>query len=279
MFDQTQSQIVDGLLVGDASIPRGQDLFYFGQCQASREYVEYVARQLGIPAERVRDRDRKPDRRTGKVYKCSELRSLSHPYFASLRERWYRDGVKVIPRDLQVSPLFLLHWFLCDGSCSINRGSAQMALCTDSFSPPEVLFLRDLLETVGIESRVTGRRLRIRQKSIERFYEYIGDCPVVCLAYKWIPAENRASRQRDLRPHYQQIFRRYAVDGWTCNEIAREFGMNYFSVRYVLKAHFGLSLGKNPAIETTCREGVVAPSETARRASPLASEDTVRTAW
>jgi hypothetical protein len=268
MFDQTQSQILDGLLIGDASIPKNQNLFYFGQCQASREYVEFVARQLGIPVERVQDRARQPDRRTGRVYRCSELRTLSHPCFARLRERWYRDGVKVVPLDLQVSQPFLLHWFLCDGGCSINRGSAQMTLCTDSFTHTEVVFLRDLLEGVGIESRVTGRRLRVRQKSIECFYEYIGESPVQCLAYKWVPVANRASRQRDLRPHYQQIFQRYTADGRSCSEIAREFRTNYFSVRYILKTHFGLSFGKNPAPETTCREGVVAPSETARRASP-----------
>jgi hypothetical protein len=269
MFDQTQSQILDGLLIGDASIPMGQNLFYFAQRLDRREYVEYVARQLGVPVERVHDRARQPDRRTGQVYKCSELRTLSHPYYGLVRERCYRDRVKVVPKDLQISPLFLLHWFLCDGACSVNRGSAQMALCTDSFTNAEVVFLKDLLEKVGIESRVTGRRLRVRQKSIERFYDYIGDCPVECLAYKWVPTQHRVSRQKDLRPHYQQIFRRYKTNGWSCSRIAEEFGTNYFSVRYILKTHFGVSFGKNPATETTCREGVVAPSETARRASPL----------
>src|SRR5262249_16127640 len=152
-------------------------------------------------------------------------------------------------------PLFLLHWFLCDGACSINRGSAQMVLCSDSFTTMEVVFLKDLLETVGIESRVTGRRLRVRQKSIERFYDYIGACPVQCLVYKWVPAQHRVSRQKDLRPHYQQIFSRYTTNGWSCSRIAEEFGTNYFSVRYILKTHFGVSFGKNPATETTCREG------------------------
>jgi hypothetical protein len=279
MFDQTQSQILDGLLIGDGYIPRNQSLFYFGQCRRNREYVEHVARQLDIPADRVRDRARKPDARTGRIYECSELRTLSHPHFAGLRQRWYRDGRKVVPEDLRVSREFLLHWFLCDGSCSVLRNSAHLMLCTDSFTAKEVESLKDLLGQVGIESHMTGGRLRVRQKSIARFYEYVGESPVECLVYKWIPMENRASRQVDLQPHYSDIFRLYSLEGWTCSEIARKFGTNYFSIRYVLKTHFGLSFGKNPTTETTCREGVVAPSETARRASPLASEDTVRTAW
>lgn len=279
MFDQTQSQILDGLLIGDGYIPQKQHLFYFGQCLRNREYVVYVARQLGIPVERVKDRSRKPDARTGQVYECSELRTLSHPYFARLRERWYRDGKKVVPNNLRVSREFLLHWFLCDGACSVIRGSAHMMLCTDSFTAEEVRFLKNQLEEVGIESQVTGRRLRVRQKSIIRFYDYVGACPVQCLAYKWIPERNRVSRQADLQPHYSDIFRLHVREGRSCSEIAQRFETNYYSIRYVLKHHFGVSFGKNPVTETTCREGVVAPSETARRASLFASEDTVRPAW
>jgi hypothetical protein len=270
MFDQTQSQILDGLLIGDGYIPRNQDLFYFGQRSDNREYVEFVARQLGVPVERVKDRTRKPDRRTGKIYSCSELRTLSHPVFAEFRKRWYRGGKKVVPGDLNVSPEFLLHWFLCDGACSVNRSGAQMMLCTDSFTRPEIEYLKGLLEQIGIEcSLMKTNRLRVHQKSVERFYDHIGECPVECLKYKWIPAENRASRQKDLKPFYNQIYNLYTINGWSCDRIARKFETNYFSIRYVLKNHYGISFGKNPTTETTCREGVVAPSETIRRAFAL----------
>jgi len=269
MFDQTQSNILDGLLVGDAHIPRTQRLLYFGQCQENREYVEYVADQLGIPEERIQDRTRLPDKRTGKVYRCSELRTLSHPVFAHLRERWYRDGKKVVPKDLGMSPEFVLHWFLCDGACSVNRGSGHMMLCTDSFERHEVESLQVMLQSVGIESSLmSSRRIRVRQKSIGRFYEYIGDCPVKCMAYKWIPVANRRSRQTDLKPAYQEIHDLYTNKGWPCSKIAQKFETNYFSIRYILKCHFGMSFGKNAATETTCREGLATPSETARRASP-----------
>src|SRR5262245_64493569 len=99
MFDQTQSNILDGLLIGDGYIPQKQDLFYFGQSQVNREYVEYVAKQLDVPVERVKDRTRKPDKRTGKAYVSSELRTLFHPIFAEFRSRWYQGGKKVVPND------------------------------------------------------------------------------------------------------------------------------------------------------------------------------------
>jgi hypothetical protein len=143
-----------------------------------------------------------------------------------------------------------------------------MMICTDAFTRQEAEFLKGLLESVGIESAVMRtNRLRIHQKSIERFYEYIGECPVECLKYKWVPAENRVLKHRDLRPFYGEIFSLYAISGWSCDRIARKFETNYSSIRYILKNYFGVSFGKNPAIETTCREGVVAPSETIRRAS------------
>jgi len=280
MFDQTQSNILDGLLISDAYIPAKQRLLYFGQCQECREYVVYIALRLGYSTDRVLDRTRQPDKRTGRRYACSELRTLSQPVFAELRERWYAAGKKVVPGDIRISPEFVLHWFLCDGACSANRGSGQLMLCTESFTRKEVEFLQGLLASVGIESSVmASRRIRVRQRSIERFYEYVGECPVQCLAYKWIPLENRASKQHNLRPFHEQIHNLYARDGWSCNQIARRFTASYYSIRYVLMSRYGIRFGKNAATETTCREGVVAPSETARRASPSASEDTVRPAW
>ncbi len=270
MFDQTQSNILDGLMLSDAYVSGKQRLLHFSQRRQNREYVEYVAQSLGIDSDRVRDRTRKPDKRTGKVYECSELRTLSHPVFIQMHERWYRDGKKVVPGDLRITPECVLHWFLCDGSCSANRGGAQLVLCTDSFSRAEVESLRDQLGSIGVEATFLpgSRRIRVSQKSIGRFYEYIGECPVSCLAYKWIPEENRASRQQNLKPFYEAIHNLFSINGWSCERIARKFGTNYFSVRYILKKHYGIRFGKNATTETTCREGVVAPSETKRRASP-----------
>jgi hypothetical protein len=282
MFDQTQSNLLDGLMLGDAYIPPNQALLYFGQQRRNREYVEYIATALGMLIERVRDRARKPDRRTGKVYECSELRSLSHPVYARLRQRWYKDGRKVVPGDFRISPECVLHWFLCDGSCSVNRGGAQLVLCTDAFATQEVEFLRQQLGSVGIEAAlITNRRIRVSQRSIERFYRFIGECPVLCMAYKWIPEQNRASSQQThLKPFYGDIHNLYVNGGWSCREIASKFRTNYYSVRWILKRHFGVSFGKNATVETTCREGLVIPpqrlhAEPRRRTS----EDTVRPAW
>jgi hypothetical protein len=159
-----------------------------------------------------------------------------------------------------MSPEFVLHWFLCDGACSVNRGSGHMMLCTDSFTRHEVEFLQVRLQSVGIESSLmNNRRIRVRQKSIGRFYEYIGESPVKCLAYKWIPVANRRSRQADLKHAYQEIHDLYANEGWPCSKIAKKFQTNYFSIRYILKSRFGLSFGKNAATETTCREGMAPP--------------------
>ncbi len=269
MFNQTQNNILDGLLIGDGYIPQKQDLFYFGQSRANREYVEYIAKQLDIPVERVKDRTRQPDKRTGKAYECSELRTLFHPIFAAYRARWYQDGRKVVPKDLHISREFLLHWFLCDGACSVNRSSAHMMLCTDAFTRAEVEYLQKLLETVGIESAIMKtNRLRVHQKSIERFYDYIGESPVDCMKHKWVPAENRIVKIRNFRPLYEEIYNLYET-GWSCSKIAQKYAAEYTTIRYILKNHFGDSFGKNSATETTCREGVVAPSETTRRASAI----------
>ena len=65
----------------------------------------------------------------------------------SFHDRWYQNGIKIVPTGLKVDPLMLLYWFLGDGySSSIKAGGRiKMGLCTDSFSKPECEFLVDLL--------------------------------------------------------------------------------------------------------------------------------------
>ncbi len=244
MFNQTQKQIIDGLIISDAYVAR-EGLFYISQTSKYHEYVVYIANQLDIEENRVKIRARQPDKRTGKIYECSELRTLSHPVYLELRKRWYKNGRKVVPRDLVISKEFILHWFLGDGCCSINRNGAILVLCTDAFTKSDVEYLKGLMKNIGINCTIQkNNRLRIPKKDMLTFFDYMGDCPVDCLAYKWLDRKYLVLKQRSLKPFYSEIYRLY-LKGWSLTQIAEKFDTNYFSIRYILKHSYSVSLSKN----------------------------------
>ncbi len=244
MFNQTQKQILDGLIISDAYITR-EGMFYISQTSKNHEYVVYIANQLGIEENRIKIRTRKPDKRTGKIYECSELRTLQHPIFLKLRERWYKNGRKVVPQNLIVSKEFLLHWFLGDGCCSINRNSAILVLCTDAFTKHEVEYLKKLMKSIEINCTIQkNNRLRIPKKDMIAFFDYMGDCPIKCFEYKWLDHKYLVLKQQNLKPFYSEIYYLYLND-WSLNQIAEKFNTNYFSIRYILKNSYSVNLSEN----------------------------------
>lgn len=128
------------------------------------------------------------------MYTSSPDRTLSE-----YRDHWYKDGVKIIPRDLKLHPALLRYAFYCDGS-SVLRGK-NLDLITvifhlNSFTYDEVLFFADLLASIGILSVIYLERrnklgepqyiIRIhKQASIRMFFDYIGQCDVECFQYKF----------------------------------------------------------------------------------------------
>ena len=67
--------------------------------------------------------------------------TLSHVELEQFRLRFYRDHTKVVPEDLELTPLSMAVWFMDDGS----RKSGQcrgLYLNTQSFTLTEVQLLQ-----------------------------------------------------------------------------------------------------------------------------------------
>jgi hypothetical protein len=104
---------------------------------------------------------------------------------ASFSNRRY---VKIVPVNLKLSPLSLLHWYIGDGHRDAD-GAAQ--LCTQGFRRDEIEFLRlRLLEDFGIGSS-SGKdgSIRLCRMDCERLLKTVGKSPVMCYNYKWRPIE------------------------------------------------------------------------------------------
>ena len=113
-------------------------------------------------------------------------------FLTNVRDRWYPSGRKIVPRNLVVSKDCLLYWFLSDGSIEFSNRRRfpkskfmRIRLATDGFDNQDNEVLINKLKEIGIEAIYRAKRLYIRSKSNERFFNMLGKPPINCYKYKW----------------------------------------------------------------------------------------------
>jgi len=153
-----------------------------------------------------------------RIYHASYYRSKSYQCIKDLYNNWYLDGFcfcpyceilfhdetcnrsewehhicpvcnehrvlrKVVPEDIDLTPITCRQWFIGDGSNSY--GSISFSTC--GFLLKDVKLLQLKLKNLGFESSLDekNRVVRMNVDSTRNFLHYIGPCPVPCYNYKW----------------------------------------------------------------------------------------------
>jgi hypothetical protein len=158
---ERQRQILVGMLLGDAHLERQRG------ARTARLKIEHSLRQSAYVDWKYgewRDWVRTPPRararrnRLGTVSTNIGFTTLSHVELEEFRLRFYRDHRKVVPIDLELTPLSMAVWFMDDGS----RKSSQcrgLYLNTQSFTSAEVQLLQSVIQRdVGVETTVRKQR-------------------------------------------------------------------------------------------------------------------------
>jgi len=101
--------VVEGCVLGDATLRKTSNSAFFrmGQCEDRTDLLSVVAGVLSEHGVLVKF-DPYADGRF-------DIRTPTHQYWKLARERFYPNGVKVIPGDLTPSRLSLLFFYTCDG--------------------------------------------------------------------------------------------------------------------------------------------------------------------
>lgn len=115
-----QMQIFDGLMISDAFLRKtnGEHMnSCFNLTSSVKGFVDKVFEIFfNFPwsnkSLRVID---VYDKRTNKYYRSNRLRSLSTIFFTEQRKRWYPNGKKIIPKDIEIDKDMLLWWYIGDG--------------------------------------------------------------------------------------------------------------------------------------------------------------------
>lgn len=191
-----QLELLDGAMLGDATIKRRQAQFVVSQ--ASPEYVGLKAVAL---REFVCDSGLDEPRQMTDGYRRQAMAWFylkTDGWVKRERARWYsRDGRKRVPRDVRLTPLSLAVWYMDDGNRRARSATAtgNVVLCTDGFTKTDVDFLVVRLNELGVECRrdaktnrrggvVVGRYYRIKTtvRGAAKLYEFVA---------RYVPPEMR----------------------------------------------------------------------------------------
>lgn len=188
-------EILDGELLGDGCIQRPHTRSaHFTYATARGVYLSWLMRLLeshGLEGRMYGPRHNKGSFGTVQY----DYHSKRYPEMYDLYKRWYPNGKKAVPRDIQLTPTVCRHWYIGDGCCFTKRKahhSLNLSISTMGFSWEDVRFLQSLLEPVvpgTMISRQDGKPvLRFPKQAAPAFLAYIGPCPEgleEVYGYKW----------------------------------------------------------------------------------------------
>ena len=201
--------VINGSLLGDAFITKPQKEHWNASLSKRNIYYDhllYFAKQVLIqsPENRISGPFESSTNLTPNGVPTHFFNTYKHPEITSLRKQWYPKGIKVIPRDIELTKESLLHWFLDDGYSYVVRQkyktstytSVRVFFCTQSFTKPDQLWLCQLLqEKFGLKFSLRKKGLKkdgteayimaLSESQTNYFFDLIGECPVDSLKYKW----------------------------------------------------------------------------------------------
>jgi hypothetical protein len=156
-----QKQILVGMLLGDAHLERQAGALtarlkiehsITQKAYVDWKYVEWRDWVRTPPKARVRHN------RLGTSSTNVGFTTLSHVELEEFRLKFYRDRRKVIPEDIELTPLTMAVWFMDDGSKKSSQ-CRGLYLNTRSFTQAEVVLLQDVMRRdVGVGTTVRQQR-------------------------------------------------------------------------------------------------------------------------
>lgn len=189
-----QQAVLVGTLLGDGCLAKHGNYhrLHVKHAIAQRALVEFKYEAFrDFISMRLHEFDQKLLRRT---FGCIQFATKTHPLFSGWHERFYRDGRKRVPVDVDcyLDPLAVAVWFMDDGAAD----HAGVTFQTHNFDPVEVDLLREALrerfrlETTRRENK--GRTIiYIGSRQMPRFEEIVGEFLLDDLSYKLRPSGRR----------------------------------------------------------------------------------------
>lgn len=187
-----QHELIVGSLLGDGTMRVGHDAvnanFKVEHGLAQKEYVEWkydILKPLVFTEPKISYRYKE----NGEKYQKSWwFRTIRHPFLTTIHRRFYKDGVKIVPKDIEkdLNPLMLAVWVMDDGSYM----KGKLDISTYSFSLQEIILLLKCLKKVFdfntkyYRDRDKGYRIYWNKKETEKIIHVIAPHIIPSMEYK-----------------------------------------------------------------------------------------------
>jgi len=197
--DATQAAANDGMLLGDAKVSEQPQ---FCTSQTAHQLVaakSLLLSSLGTKTVFTAKSSSDGYERKSQTY----LWAKTGVWVRQQRQRWYPDGVKVVPRDLVLEDVTLAMWFMDDGcgraltwsgreEYQSRRHGPWVSLATHGFADDDIAFLVDKLADRGMTGEAVRRKsgyvdLEIRGESAVKFFDLVSPWVTPDMRYKLPP--------------------------------------------------------------------------------------------
>jgi hypothetical protein len=198
--------MITGILMGDGYIHQSKKNPQLQVEMISPNYLQYVANKFGILGGKVNlyqtaSEGAQRNRKTGfrpnadKVNYSDVYRwySMAHPELKKF-SKWYSTGKKVWPKDIELTPTVLKHWYCGDGHWRNYKNTNHIVISMSNESE-EKEKVSQIFESVGlpspnnyeIQKRKDGSETCNAAFTVDQskeLWEYMGD-PLPDFEYKW----------------------------------------------------------------------------------------------
>lgn len=186
------NELLSGIILSDGHLTKPESQFstsHFGLSfnPKYRELGDVVSKELGKYD--IKSTIKFYTRKTG--ISSYNLAGRRHPNMLLLRNFWYPDGVKIIPKDLIITPKSLAYAFMGDGTSRFTYKNLIVAvvLCTENFTLDDNLLLIDKISRLGVNFRIFKHRGKFRlickrKNDVYRFMSLVEPHMLECFMYK-----------------------------------------------------------------------------------------------
>lgn len=187
-LSQEALEWINGELLGDGCLYSWPP--YSAQFTYSSKYLEYIEYVSSTLKSYGTEQSGRITKRYNRRWSCYSYHYHSRRYaeFLTIYKEWYPKGKKIVPRDLELTPLTCRQWYIGDG-CLDHRGhrGPRIFLFTNAFPISDIERLVKQLINLGFKStrRPADNSIGISAYSTKRFLGFINKCPVECYQYKW----------------------------------------------------------------------------------------------
>lgn len=241
VFTEEQKQVLNGSLLGDGCLylNKGSINANFVYTSKSLQHVKFVGGYFkaywsgeGIKYVSVFDN------RTNKEYSRYTVKTYTNISFTDEYNRWYQDGTKRLPKDLILTPLICLIWYIGDGCICHQKNTEYIKISSHFFSKEdqEDILLPQLqqFEPSLMSAGNNQYFIYIPHRKESEFLQYIGSCPFSDYAYKWKVKEYKYAIPKN-HTAYEHEFCEMYKSGMTYYAIAKQFCIKPNAVKYYLK--------------------------------------------